>query len=191
MALHRIMIDVNLTTNQWRDQPMDGADVIVWLEDGTSTLGAFADGEWIDATGMAFRHRGDVVRAWAPFPKLFDSMPVNGGRRIASGARHLDPARRSSLVDHAESRRTKAAIRELEQKVTALEQQLQAAKPKAWQVFVTGSNDVYRHADELTAHRQANGINKAHLADSLLHPEPPDQMLVIATVSPLAEGGAA
>lgn len=43
-------------------------DVIVWLQDGTSTLGGIDQSGWVDAGGMPFAQQGDRVVAWAPFP---------------------------------------------------------------------------------------------------------------------------
>lgn len=50
--------------------PVVDLDVIVWLDDGTSTLGAFYPDEWVDVVGQPFEHCGRHVVAWAPFPSL-------------------------------------------------------------------------------------------------------------------------
>lgn len=45
-------------------------DVIVFLADGSSELGAIDAMGWVDAGGMTFAHREERVVAWSEFPKL-------------------------------------------------------------------------------------------------------------------------
>lgn len=45
-------------------------DVIVFLDDGETTLGALDETGWVDAGGMTFAHRGQRVVAWSDFPAL-------------------------------------------------------------------------------------------------------------------------
>jgi hypothetical protein len=44
-------------------------DVIVFLSDGTSTIGAI-DGQWVDSAGTPFAFCDERVVAWAHFPEL-------------------------------------------------------------------------------------------------------------------------
>jgi hypothetical protein len=49
-------------------------------------------------------------------------------------------------------------------------------------VRIAGPDDVIPFDDELAAHRHANAVNQAYLADCLKNPNPMDQVLCVATV---------
>ena len=58
-----------------------------------------------------------------------------------------------------------------------------------YEVRVAGPDDVYTFPDEISALREANGINKLFLADLLKHPN--DMVLCVATVHEFAPEAAA
>jgi hypothetical protein len=62
---------MNLTPHRVSDRLPDAdLDVIVFLDDGTSTLGALDAKGWIDCVGTPFAELGERVVAWAEFPKM-------------------------------------------------------------------------------------------------------------------------
>jgi hypothetical protein len=64
------MLTITLSATPVADGLPDAdTDVIVILEDGSSTLGAIDAEGWVDAGGMTFAHRGERVVAWAHFPE--------------------------------------------------------------------------------------------------------------------------
>ena len=50
--------------------PEADLDVIVFLDNDTSTLGALDSEGWVDCNGLPFDVLGAHVVAWTPFPSL-------------------------------------------------------------------------------------------------------------------------
>jgi hypothetical protein len=66
-AITTLALEVHQVGEQLPDADLD---VIVFLEDGTSTLGALDAEGWVDCGGMSFAHMGGRVTAWAHFPEM-------------------------------------------------------------------------------------------------------------------------